>query len=102
MATLLKNDVVRETYSVFDRKGNKIIVTLKAGDMLEFRPKGRRITYEIPLASCMNLAMIQFLQDNYKNKLQTYKQRKAAGLRAKKPRQPARVFSKQFYEACKY
>ena len=55
MATLLKKDIVRETYSVTDFRGRKVIVTLKAGDMLEFRVKGKRTRYEIPLASCMNL-----------------------------------------------
>jgi hypothetical protein len=102
MATKLMKDVVRETYSVTDRKGNTMVVTLKAGDMLEFRPKGRRITYEVPLQSCLNLAMIQFLEDEYKRKVQRWKERKALGMKTKRPKRPARVFSKKWYLALKF
>ena len=72
MATLLKKDITRETYSVTDRRGRKVLVTLKAGDMLEFRVKGRRIRYEVPLASCLNLAFIQFMEDNYNERIKEY------------------------------
>ena len=102
MATLLKKDVVRETYSVTNRAGKKIIVTLKAGDMLEFRVKGKRTVYEIPLGSCLNLAMIQYIEDEYKNKLKKYKEKKALGIRTKKPKRPARLFSKKWYDALKF
>lgn len=101
MATLLKKDVIRETYSVTNRSGQKVIVTLKAGDMLEFRVKGKRTRYEVPLASCFNMAMIQYIEDEYKAKVSRYKTRKSVGLRSKKPKRPARLFSKKWYDALK-
>lgn len=99
MATLLTKDIKRETYSVFDRKGNKIIVTLKAGDMLEFRAKGYKTRFEVPIAACRNLALIYYMEERYKNKLQRYKERKKLGLRCKKPKRPPQVFSKKWYQA---
>lgn len=102
MATLLKKDVTRETYAVTDRRGRKVIVTLKAGDMLEFRVKGKRLKYEVPLASCMNLAFIQFMEDNYKQRVKTYKEKKSLGKRARKPKRPARIFTKKWYDALRF
>lgn len=101
MATLLTKDVTRETYGVTNRAGQKVIVTLKAGDMLEFRVKGKRTRYEVPLASCFNMAMIQYIEDQYKAKLKRYNDRKKLGMRTKKPKRPARLFSKKWYEALK-
>ena len=101
MATLLAKDVTRETYGVTSRKGDKIIVTLKAGDMLEFRGKGKRIRYEVPLGSCYYLAMIQYMEDQYKKKVKRYKERKSLGLRTKRPKRPPQIFSKKWYKALK-
>ena len=101
MATLLTKDVVRETLCVTNRKGEKVIVTLKAGDMLEFRVKGKRLRYEVPLQSCFYMAMIQYIEDAYKRKVKRYKERKILGLRSKRPKRPARIFSKKWYEALK-
>jgi len=44
--------------------------------MLEFRVKGKQLRYDVPLASCMNLAFIQFMEDNYKERVKKYKQKK--------------------------
>jgi len=101
MATLLTKDVKRETLRVIDRKGNKIIVTLKAGDMLEFRVKGKRMRYEVPLGSCFYLAMIQHMEDLYKKKVKKYNENKKLGLRTRKPKAPPKIFSKKWYEALK-
>lgn len=101
MATLLSKDVTRETYSVTNRKGEKVIVTMKAGDMLEFRVKGKRTRFEVPLGSCYYLAMIQYMEDEYKNKVKRYKLRKQLGLRSVKPKRPPQVFSKKWYKALK-
>jgi len=101
MATLLTKDVKRETLRVCDRRGNKVIATLKAGDMLEFRVKGKKTRYEVPIASCYYLALIQYLEDEYKKKLKKYKEKQTLGLRSRKPKQPAKVFSKNWYTALK-
>jgi hypothetical protein len=102
MATKLTKDVVRETYGVTDFRGRTVIVTLKAGDMLEFRVKGRKIRYEVPLASCMNLAFIQFMEDRYKEKVKRYKERKSLGLRATRPKRPPRIYGDKWYKALKF
>lgn len=102
MATLLKKDVVRETYSVTNRRGEKVIVTLKAGDMLEFRVKGKQLRYEVPLASCMNLAFIQFMEDNYKERVKKYKEKKSLGMRSRKPKRPPRIYGDKWYKALKF
>ena len=99
MATLLKKDIVRETHSVTNRAGRKIIVTLKAGDMLEFRAKGKRIRYEVPLASCYIMATIQYIEDQYKVKIKKYNEKKAMGQRTRKPKRPAKLFTKKWYDA---
>jgi hypothetical protein len=80
MATLLLKDITRETLGVTNRRGQKVIVTLKAGDILEFRVKGKRTRFEVPLQSCYYMAMIQFLEDEYKEKVKRYKLRKQHGL----------------------
>jgi hypothetical protein len=101
MATLLTKDVERETFAVTNRRGEKVIVKMKAGDMLEFRVKGKRTRFEVPLASCFYLSMIQYMEDQYKKKMKRYKERKALGLRTKRPKRPPQVFSKKWYEALK-
>ena len=100
-ATLLTKDVSRETLAVTDLKGQKMIVTLKAGDMLEFRPKGRRYRYEVPLAACYNLAMIFSANEWHKEKMKRYEERKKAGFRVKRPRRLPRIFNQHYYEALK-
>jgi hypothetical protein len=79
MATLLTKDVKRETLAITDMKGNKMIVTLKAGDMLDFRPKGKRYSYEVPLGACLNLAMIYTAHERYKERIKRYEQGKSEG-----------------------
>ncbi len=101
MPTLLTKDVIRETLCVTNRRGEKVIVTLKAGDMLEFRVKGKRTRFEIPLQSCFYGAMIQHMEDVYKEKVKRYKQRKLLGQRTKRPKRPPRIFSKKWYQALK-
>ena len=95
MTTLLTKDIKRETLRVTDRKGTTQIVTLKAGDMLEFRSKGKRTTFEVPLAMCRNLALIIKADEEYKNKMDEYN----SGLRKRKPKKPGRMFSAKWYQA---
>ena len=101
MATLLTKDVSRETLAVTDMKGRKVIITVKAGDMLEFRSKGKRVRYEVPLAACYNLALIYTVNEWYKEKIRRYHERKKMGLRVKRPKRLSRIFSQSYYEALK-
>ena len=99
MATLLTKDIIRETFAVTDIKGRKIIVTLKAGDMLEFRPKGKQIRYEVPLAACYNMALIYTINDWHKERMKKYYEKKKLGFRVRMPKKISRIFNQKFYEA---
>jgi len=101
MATLLQKDVKRETIAVTDIKNNKMIVTLKAGDMLEFRPKGKRYKYEVPLAACFNLAMIYTASERYKERVKRYEEGRKEGRKMKRPRQMPKIFNEKLYQALK-
>ena len=101
MATLLTKDVIRETIAVTNRRGEKVVVTLKAGDTLEFRVKGKRTRFEVPLQSCFYMSMIQYMEDAYKRKVKRYKEKKLLGERVRRPKRPPKIFSKKWYEALK-
>jgi len=101
MATLLTKDIARETLAVTDVKGRKMIVTLKAGDMLEFRPKGKRTRYEVPLAACYNMALIYTINEWHKERMKTYQLKKKLGMRVRMPKRMPRIFNQKFYEALK-
>jgi len=101
MATLLQKDVKRETYSVTDMKGNKMIVTLKAGDMLEFRPKGKRYRFDVPLHACLNLAMIYTASERYRERMKRYEEGRKQGRKMKRPRQMPKIFNEKLYQALK-
>lgn len=100
--TRLTKDVTRETNRVTNRKGMIMNVTLKAGDMLSFKAKGSRTEYEVPLSTCLNMALIFKAEDEFKAKMETYKAKKAMGQRARRPSRPGRVFSPIFYKALKF
>lgn len=101
MATLLTKDITRETLAVTDMKGRKMIVTLKAGDMLEFRPKGKRIRYEVPIAACYNMALIYSTSQWHKERMKKYHEKKKLGFRVRMPKRMPRIFNQKFYEALK-
>ena len=99
MPTLLTKDLTREAYLASDLQGRKLIVTLRAGDMIAFRPKGRKITYEVPLLACYNMAMIYSANEWYKQKLEVYNRKRKAGLRVRRPKRMPRIFNQKYYEA---
>ena len=99
MATKLLKDIHRETLAVTDLKGNIQIITLKAGDMLEFRSKGKRFRYEVPIQACYHMALIWTTQQWYKRKIAKYLENKKAGRRVKRPRRLSPIFNQRLYEA---
>jgi len=101
MATLLAKDVKRETMAVTDMRSNKMIVTLKAGDMLEFRGKGKRVRYEVPLGACFNLSMIYTASERYKERIKRYEEGRKQGRKMKRPRQMPKIFNEKLYQALK-
>lgn len=101
MATKLIKDIHRETLAVTDLKGNIQIVSLKGGDMLEFRTKGKRFRYHVPLQACYHMALIWTVQESYRRRLAKYVEDKKAGRRVKRPRRLIPIFNQKYYEALK-
>lgn len=101
MARKLMKDITRETLAVTNTKGEPQIITLKAGDMLEFRSKGKRLRFEVPLAACYNMALIYTVHQWYKEKMAKYLRDKKDGRRVKRPRQISKIFNAKLYEALK-
>ena len=99
MATKLLKPISRETLAVSDMKGNIQVMTMVPGDMLEFRGKGKRFRYEVPIAAVYYLAIIHTHQQIYKEKLIEYDRCKKAGIKKRKPHPLPRVFSPKLYEA---
>jgi hypothetical protein len=99
MATKLLKDITREALAVTNMRGEIQIVTLKAGDMLQFRPKGRRTKYEVPLQACYNMALIYSAQQWYKERIAKYIQDKKNGRKVKRPRPLPPIFNSKLYEA---
>lgn len=81
MATRLLNPVRRETLAN-DRP--KLIVSLEPGDIIAFRQKGKRTTYEVSVHQCQVLAMNQFRAEQYSKDMKAYKE----GRRKRKPKAP--------------
>lgn len=99
MATKLLKEVKRETISRAARR--PMIVSLMPGDVLSFREKGRRKTVEISLGHCFNLAKILSIENMYHEKMEEYKRKKKAGLRAKKPKKSSQFFNPFYYKSIK-
>ena len=99
MATLLTKPIRRETLAVTDMAGRKQIISLEPGDMLTFRSKGKRMTYEVPIAACYNLALIFTVNSWYRNKMKVWKEKKKMGVRCRKPKRISSVFNQKYYEA---
>ena len=101
MPTILTKDITREALLASDMQGRKLIVTLKGGDMVSFRPKGRRIRYEVPLLACYNMAIIYSAHEWHRERMKIYLEKKKAGYRVRKPRRLPRIFNQKYYEALK-
>lgn len=99
MATKLLKPVKRELFST-DRRGVTLVVTLEPGDCISFRSKGKRTSHEIYLGHCYMLAQIMSADKRFKEAVDNYKKKKAAGYaRLKKPRRPSVPFNKIYFDA---
>ena len=96
MATKLINPVKRELLAT--QRGQTMIVEIEPGDTITFRVKGKRTRYTVSLHKVYNLALMQFLLENYKVKLEAYKINKKYGhKRLRKPKPPnMSMFSKEY------
>jgi len=93
--------ISRETLAVTDHLGRKMVITIQPGDTLEFRGVGKRFRYSISLAACYNLAIISTVNENYKERVKVWKEKKKMGLRCRKPKPLPYIFNKQYFEALK-
>lgn len=98
MATKLIKDVTRETLAIKSRKGRPVIVTLAGGDLLQFREKGKRKTFEVSLGHCFNLAFIMQHEQDYKQKLERYNEQKKYRSKLKKPKRSALPFNGIYFK----
>jgi len=101
MATKLIKSVKREMLAT-DR-GRTLIVELEPGDILTFRAKGKKQRYSVSLHKAFNLALMQFLTENYNAKMADYKAKQKAGYkRLRSPKKPTvSMFSKEYRIALK-
>lgn len=100
MATQL-NRIVKRELTRTDNRGRKLIITLLPGDVLQFRSKGKRTVFEIPLGHCFNLALLFSLENQYRQRLKEYQLKKKAGTKyLKQPKRPTlflnKIYSKAF------
>ena len=94
MATKLKKPVTRELRVTTDRAGRSLIATLNPDETIEFRPKGKKTRYEIPLGFVYLKAMEYYLNKKYKEDMKKYELDKKLGVRRrKKPSKPIRFTS---------
>lgn len=100
MATKLKSPVKRELSATCATKKGRIcrgsdagarsvIVELGADEMIRFRVKGTRKTYELHLIVAFQVAQVNQIQADYKDRVAQYQLKKKAGYRRiRKPKKP--------------
>lgn len=71
----LERPVTREMMGNIN--GKKFIVELDYPDTIKFRKKRSKVTYRVPLSKVFNLALYQFMIEEYNEKIQDYKIKKA-------------------------
>lgn len=101
MAIRLSKTISRELIST-DRKGRPLIVELAGGDMISFRVKGSPKRFSLYLGHAFRLAQIFQTDEDYKARMQAYKEKKAAGYKhLKKPKRYSLPYGTVYYKALK-
>lgn len=98
MAVKLIRPIERELFST-TRSNENIVITLKAGDLVEFRVKGRRTRVEVSLAHCFVLAQLIDANIRYNEAMKAYAEKKKMGLKARKPKKVAIPVNKIYFKA---
>jgi len=96
----LTKTITRELEFVAVRDKGKyrpVIVELKPGDLITFRPKGCRRKTEISLNHCMALSEILDANHLYKKAISEYKE----GKRKRRPKKSQFPYSKIYFDALK-
>ena len=99
MATILTKPVSRQLIRP-DRYG-VVVVTLEPGDLISFRNKGKKTSYTVSLHNVRTLALMQFILEEHKRKVEEYNRKRKAGYpHLRKPKAPTlEVFSKMYRQA---
>jgi len=82
----LDKPVIREMKGNIN--GKKFVVELDFPDIIKFRKKRSKVTYSVPLNKVFNLAVYQFLVDDYNEKMKMFRIKKSEGKNPKKPKKP--------------
>lgn len=93
----LDKTISREMFlpvSILSRSLGTMIVSIKPGDLIEFRQKGKKTRFEVSLHSVFMLALLNSLTEHNKSRLQDYEIKRKAGIRARKPK---KVYLNQFH-----
>lgn len=99
MATKLLKPVKRELFST-SRKGRTLIVSLEPGDMISFREKGLKKSFNCYIGHCYVLAQIMQADQEYKERMKNYEERKKKGAKGlRKPKKAFLPFSKIYFDA---
>lgn len=69
-------------------QARNLIVSLNPDETISFRVKGTRQRYALPLGVAYVFAQREFILNRYNEKMKEYKLKKAAGLRAVRPKKP--------------
>ena len=86
MMRKLDKPVTREMKGTIN--GKKFVVELDYPDTIKFRKKRSKITYSVSLNKVFNLALYQFLIEDYNEKMKQFKIKKSEGKNPKKPKKP--------------
>jgi hypothetical protein len=88
MATKITKKLTRELLQT-DRFGRTLLIELNPDDTISFRLKGKKTRYTVSLLKCFNMAIVESVLSEYKEKADTYKLKKDIGYkRIKRPKKP--------------
>jgi len=101
MAIQLTKPVRRELLAT--NRGRQIIIELVPGDEISFRIKGKKTRYSVSLHKVFNLALMQFLIEDHKEKLERYEiKKKYSYKKVCRPKYPnLNMFNRQYIIALK-
>lgn len=105
MATRLDKAVTREMMSRGLERGKgrerAVLVSLMPGDMIRFRLKGTRKAYECYLGHCYRLAQALTLEEDFKERMKVYNEKKKYQKGLRKPKRPMIPVSKFYFDSTK-
>lgn len=90
---------VRRLTRSTDRKGNPLVVSLEPGDIISFRPKGKRRTVSVYAGHCYALAQIVQTESDYKDRMKVYNEKRKYTKGLRRPKRHSLPFSRIYFSA---